>query len=188
MSTTTDDVPEKVTTLVAERGLGAPVDQRSNGNPFKTAVMCAVAGVVLTAVAIGLFYLAGTYWRPLMWVAIVPLVFGLCSFGYIAVFLFRGFQATYLYENGVVYVHNGSARAATWADVEKVEVLVIREGNFMAGHISAYLVHPAGQRPMRVNSVSALLGAGEHDPFGAKIMELADAAGRPIYERLIGKR
>ena len=182
------DIPPKVTALAEQRGLGTLIDQRSNGNPFKGALMALVAGVIGIVLSCGLFALAAEVWRPIKWIAIPSLAIGICAIGAAVVQLVRGFQAIYIYQRGVVYVRNGNARAATWDEVSEVEVQVIREGNLFAGKVSAYLVKPVNQPPMRVNSTDIVLPEGEQDPIGALLMRLASEAGRPVTTKLVGKK
>jgi hypothetical protein len=182
------EVPPKVTILAAQHDLGALINQRSNGNPFKGALMALVGGVVAFLLSCGLFSLAAQVWRPIVWIAILALALGLCAIGWSVVALVRGSQAIYVYQGGVVYVRNGNARAAAWAEVREVEVQVIREGNLFAGKTSAYLVKPVNQAPMRVNSMDVVLSEGEQDPIGALLMRIASDAGRPVTRKLVGTK
>lgn len=182
------EIPSKVSMLADHRGLGSLIDHRSNGNPFKSSLKALVGGVVAILLSFGLFALAAAVWRPIMWIGVLLLAFGLCFLGWSVVTLVRGFQAIYVYQGGVVYLHNGNERAATWAEVSEVEVQVIREGNLFAGTTSAYLVKPVNQAPMRVNSMDIAMPKGEQDPIGALLMRLATEAGRPVNRKLVGKK
>ena len=65
---------------------------------------------------------------------------------------------------------------------------MIREGNLFAGNISNYVVKPVGQAPMRVSAIDIALPDGERDPIGALLIRLANEAGRPVNQRLVGKK
>lgn len=191
MTTTSNpqqDIPPKVTTLAEQRGLGVLIDQRSNGNPFKGFLYGLIGGIIGLALTYGLFALAAYLWRPIMWAGIAALAFAICAIAWSFIQLARGFQAIYIYQGGVVYVRNGRARAATWDEVSEVEVQVIREGNLFAGAITAYVVKPTNQPPMRVASIDIGLPEGEKDPIGQLLIRLANEAGRPVTQRLVGKR
>ncbi|MEG3633684.1 hypothetical protein [Micromonospora palythoicola] len=181
------EVPEKVASLAAERGLGTLIDKRSSGNPIRSALTIVAVGTVAVVVSVALFALASS-WRPLIWLAIPSLALGICAVGWFVVVLVRGFEAGYLYPGGMVYVRNGNARAATWAEMAEVEVQVFGGGTLFAGKTAAYVMKPTGQSPMRVNSTEVGLKDGEQDPVGAVILRLASEAGRPITQKLVGKK
>ena len=70
----------------------------------------------------------------------------------LVIVLVRGYQQTFLYQGGLVFVKNGSPRAATWSDVTGLEVLMFGEGSIFNGKTSAYLVKLSNGAPMRVGS------------------------------------
>ncbi|MFB9316084.1 DUF6585 family protein [Cryptosporangium minutisporangium] len=190
MSTGTAEpkLPSQVAELAAQQGLGELIDQRSNGNPFKGAVMALAGGLLSTVLSCGVLALAAQTVKFLRVIAILLFAVGIVSVAWSVVMLFRGFQAIYVYQGGVVYTRNGKARAARWSDVSEVEVQVIREGNLFAGNISNYVVKPVGQAPMRVSAIDIALPDGERDPIGALLIRLANETGRPVSQRLVGKK
>ncbi|GIE28354.1 hypothetical protein Ait01nite_013990 [Actinoplanes italicus] len=184
----TTAIPAGVTALAEQRGLGAAVARRDNPGAVKAVLYSLVTAVSGFAVSFGLFYLAGTYFRPLIPLAILALATGICGLGWAIVFPLRGNESAYLYERGIVHVRNGRPRAALWSDLESLEVHVIREGNLMAGVTSAYLLRTSGRPPMRVQPVLTEQPDGtRQDPFGSAMARLVADAGRPVVEKPVGK-
>jgi hypothetical protein len=185
----TTAIPPGVTALAEQRGLGAAVARRDHPGAAKAVTCSLVTAVAGFAVSFGLFYLAGTYFRPLIPLAVLALAIGICGLGWAIVFTFRGNQSAYLYEHGIVHVRNGRLRTALWTEIERLEVHVVREGNLMAGMTSAYLLKPAGQAAMRVQPVLRDQPDGtRQDPFGSAMARMVADAGRPVVEKLVGKR
>lgn len=172
----------KITALATQRGLGALLDQRGNGNPFVRALL-----LIGTAVgAFGLMYLMILPgWRLLGFLALIPLAYGIVAPIWAVIMLVRGFQQTFLYQGGLVFVRNGRPRAAAWSDVTEVEVQMFGEGSMFNGKISAYLVKLNNGAPMRVGSVDMALPDGQRDSFGDQILQMVHATGRPIVQRVV---
>jgi hypothetical protein len=185
----TTAVPAGVTALAEQRGLGAATARRDNGSAAKAVLLSLSIAVFAFAASFGLFYLAGTWFRPLIPLAILALAIGICGLGWAIVFPIRGSQSVYLYENGLVHVRNGRPRVALWSEIEQLEVHVVREGNLMAGMTSAYLLKPTGRPPMRVQPKPLEQPDGTRlDPVGTTLVRLVSDAGRPVVQKLVGKR
>jgi hypothetical protein len=185
----TTQIPAKVTALAAAHDLGAPVGHRDNVGPARTALFALLLSVVSFAVAFVLFYLAGTYFRPLIPVAVLALAIGVGGLAWAIVFPFRDSQSVYAYENGLVHVRNGRARAARWQEMERMELHVVRDGALTAGTTSAYLLKPSGQPPMRVRPQLREQPDGtRQDPFGTLLTRLVADAGRPVVQTRVGRR
>jgi hypothetical protein len=185
----TTQIPAKVTTLAAAHHLGVPVGHRDNFGPARAALIALVLSVVSFAVAFVLFYLAGTYFRPLIPVAVLALAIGIGGLAWAIAFPFRGSQSVYAFEHGLVLVRNGRARAALWREMERMELHVVRDGDLMAGTTSAYLLKPNGQPPMRVRPQLREQPDGtRQDPFGTLLTRLVADAGRPVVQTLVGRR
>jgi hypothetical protein len=185
----TTAIPAGVTALAEQRGLGAPVARRDDPGAVRAVMYSLLTAVSGFAVSFGLFYLAGTYFRPLIPLAILALAIGVGGLGWAIVLPLRGNESAYLYERGIVHVRNGRPRAALWGELERLEVHVVREGNLMAGTTSAYLLKPTGQAPMRVQPVLREQPDGtRQDPFGSAMARLVADAGRPVVEKPVSRR
>jgi hypothetical protein len=179
-------VSPKVAALAVQRNLGELLDRRGNGNPFIRAMV-----LIATATgAFGLFYLMTLpSWRILGFLALIPLVYGIVTPIWAVIVLVRGYQQTFLYQGGLVFVKNGSPRAATWSDVTGLEVLMFGESSIFNGKTSAYLVKLSNGAPMRVGSSEIALPDGQRDPFGGRLIQVIQATGRPIVPRVVhGKK
>jgi hypothetical protein len=150
--------PEKVTRLAASRQLGRLVTSRKGENPVGNLVFCVVGALVLFAVAAGLGWLAGILEvRALAIGALLAALAGMFAVALGFYMLAQGFRATYAFEQGLVWSHNGRVDAAGWAEVDRLTLAS------MAGkpaHSAAIITLDGRRAPVAVrreNGVDAVL-------------------------------
>jgi hypothetical protein len=181
--------PAGVTALAEQRGLGAAAGRRHDGSAARSVTLSLSVAAAAFAGSFALFYLAGTWFRPVVALAVLSLAIGVCGLGRAIVLPIRGTQSVHLYDNGLVHVRNGRPRAARWSEIERLEVHVVRDGDLTAGKVAAYLLKPAGQPAVRIPpNPREQPGGARHDPLGSTLVRLVSDAGRPVVQKLIDEK
>ncbi|MFC5182715.1 hypothetical protein [Actinomadura harenae] len=175
-------VPDPVTRLAADRGLGALVDVRRQLTTASMTIIGVVTSVVCVLLMWGLFELtkSASFLSSLHQIAYavhLPLLFGLVwGVGYTIRGLAQGGRAHYLYENGLVFARRTRQDAFTWQDITGLSPLYERRDQGREGKVLGYTITPSRGAPF---AVPLVLKDGR-DPFMDRIITNVQALGRPV--------
>jgi hypothetical protein len=163
--------PDDITTVAVHRGLGGFRYGQKGRNPFVAAGRSFAYGVgwLVGMCALGLFF----KWLnlgPLLLLAVPFLAGAVVAWIKAIRHLFAGFTAAYLYEDGLVHVHNGTTRAIPWSAVSRLELA------YFGGELASYRVVTADGVRARVAVESA-----SGDPnLGLLLARAVEDRGLPI--------